>query len=43
MDVVDAIARVQTYDPPGTGLENVPVEPIVIESVMVIGSAPGLP
>lgn len=38
MDVVDAIAAVQTYDQPGEGddvLKNIPVETVVLERVVV--------
>lgn len=38
MDVVDAIAAVQTYDQPGEGddvLKNIPVEDVVLERVVV--------
>ncbi|MFG0243406.1 MAG: peptidylprolyl isomerase [Phycisphaerales bacterium JB054] len=38
MDVVDAIAAVQTYDQPGEGddvLKNIPVEAVVLERVVV--------
>ncbi|MDQ7012724.1 MAG: peptidylprolyl isomerase [Planctomycetota bacterium] len=41
MDVVDAIAAVQTYDQPGEGddvLKNIPVEPVILERVEPINA-----
>lgn len=40
MDVVDAIAAVETYDQPGEGddvLKNIPVETVVLKRVVVFG------
>lgn len=44
MDVVDAIAAVETYDQPGDGddvLKNIPVEQVVLERVIVYARSGG--